>query len=407
MHKYRAWALAVAMAILLAACGGAPVASETAVEAGEPSSTELTAELVKTPEERRTKVAPGTVTFSLTGSMETGRQRHTATVLMDGTVLVTGGSSPTGQIGWQKRAQVYDSAEIYDPAAGAWSITGSMAQGRADHTATLLKDGRVLTVGMKGKKVGSEIFDPSTKSWSPAAEIGVARGEHTATFLQDGRVLVVGGRSATLQFLTSAETYDPATDSWSPAEDMAYERAHHTATLLSDGTVLVVGSDVTIKLVSSVEVFDPATGTWSPTGSLAEARAYHTATLLKDGRVLVVGSQVTTDKEKTSAEIYDPAAGTFSSAGETAETRGEHVATLLKDGRVLVVGGGYDPFAGQFKARTSAELYDPVAGAWSSAGNMSFGRYRLTASPLQDGRVLVTGGQQQEDVFEEAEIFSP
>ena len=117
--------------------------------------------------------------------------------------------------------------------------------------------------------------------------------------------------------------------------------------------------------------------------------------------------QDTPDREKPSPEIYDPATGTWSSAGDTAETRGDHVAALLQDGRVLVVGGGYDPMRGAYQARSSAELYDPVAGTWSSAGKMSVGRYRFTASLLPDGRVLVAGGQRELELFDSAEIFTP
>ena len=384
VSKHWVWTVVLLTAVAALACGGVPAAPNAPGRADRPS-----------------EAAPGPVTISLTGSMETARQRHTATVLMDGTVMVTGGQTATGGY-FLGQPKVYDSAEIYDPAAGTWSTSGSMAERRHSHTATRLDDGRVLAVGMKGKKVGSEVFDPSAGSWSPVAEMAVARGEHAATLLQDGRVLVTGGRRATLQYLVSAETYDPTTDNWSPAGDMAEQRAYHTATVLADGRVLVVGSDVTIQLVSAAEVFDPVTDTWAPTGSLAEGRAYHTATLLEDGRVLVVGS-----KEKTSAETYDPATGTWSSAGDAADTRGEHVAALLKDGRVLVVGGGYDGGTGDFLARTSAETYDPVSGTWSAAGEMSIGRQRFTASLLEDGRVLVAGGQYGRAVFDSSELFVP
>ena len=58
--------------------------------------------------------------------MAEARNSHTATLLTDGTVLVAGdgNNSPT--------------AEVYDPSAASFTITGSMEFGRAGHTATAL-----------------------------------------------------------------------------------------------------------------------------------------------------------------------------------------------------------------------------------------------------------------------------
>ena len=76
-----------------------------------------------------------------TASMATGRAFQTATVLKDGTVLVTGGDNGTGPLA---------TAEVYDQAAGSFSPTGSMGITRESHTATLLNDGTVLVTGGTG-----------------------------------------------------------------------------------------------------------------------------------------------------------------------------------------------------------------------------------------------------------------
>lgn len=102
-----------------------------------------------------------TGTFSATGNMNTARYYHTATALGDGTVLVAG-----GQVG----ARIYTataSAEIYDPAAGTFSPTGDMTTGRINHTATLLLDGSVLIVGGDGSGTSAEIFDPARPAPAP------------------------------------------------------------------------------------------------------------------------------------------------------------------------------------------------------------------------------------------------
>jgi hypothetical protein len=82
-----------------------------------------------------------------------GRADHTATGLADGTVLVAGGPGPGA------------SAEIYDPATGTFSPTGSMATGRIYHTATGLADGTVLVAGGYGALASAEIYDPATGTW--------------------------------------------------------------------------------------------------------------------------------------------------------------------------------------------------------------------------------------------------
>jgi Galactose oxidase, central domain/Dockerin type I domain len=81
---------------------------------------------------------PATGTWTATGSLATGRWNHTATLLPNGKVLVAGGQGDTGSLA---------SAELYDPASGTWTATGSLANGRDHHTATLLPDGKVLAAG--------------------------------------------------------------------------------------------------------------------------------------------------------------------------------------------------------------------------------------------------------------------
>jgi N-acetylneuraminic acid mutarotase len=78
--------------------------------------------------------------------MGTPREGHTANLLLDGTVFVFGGSDKSGSISVDLSA----SAELYDPDRGSWIMIGSMAAGRAGHTATLLRDGEVLVAAGSG-----------------------------------------------------------------------------------------------------------------------------------------------------------------------------------------------------------------------------------------------------------------
>jgi large repetitive protein len=316
-----------------------------------------------------------TGSFSPTGSLAGARGFHTATRLSDGRVLIAGGGE------WDAyflTASFLASAELYDPKTGSFSPTGSMTTTREGHTATLLLDGRVLITGGNDTSTDSlasaELFDPKTGTFSPTGSLATARGFHTATLLSDGRVLIAGGDSGLgggsphdSAAVASAELYDPKTGTFSPTGSLAVARDRHTATLLSDGRVLIAGG----RSLASAELYDPKTGKFSPTGSMATGRYYPTAVLLSDGRVLVAGgydaAPVTT---LASADLYDPKTGTFSPTGSLATARGMHTATLLADGRVLIAGGdsGLGGHNEPVVPLASAELYDPATGKFSPAG---------------------------------------
>jgi phosphatidylserine/phosphatidylglycerophosphate/cardiolipin synthase-like enzyme len=131
-----------------------------------------------------------------------------------------------------------------------------MSTARYGQTATLLADGRVLIVGgADGSTVlaSAELYDPATGTFSPTGSLTTARYNHTATLLADGRVLIVGGGSISNgagAVLASAELYDPKTSSFSPTGTMSTGRYDHTATLLADGQVLIVGGTATTTLSS-------------------------------------------------------------------------------------------------------------------------------------------------------------
>jgi N-acetylneuraminic acid mutarotase len=289
--------------------------------------------------------------------------------------------------------------------AASWSVTGSMAVGRAGFSATLLQDGRVLVAGGDELVVGvdtasAELYDPRTGSWSATGNMATPRAGHTATLLPDGRVLVAGGGRQADQYkmLASAELYDPRTGSWSATGKMAAPRLGATATLLPDGRVLVAGGQVNSRDfpgntegTASAEIYDVRTGTWTATASMLTEHAFgHAATLLLDGRVLVVGGACcgASPEPVASAELYDPATATWTATGSMGRPRVGLTATSLLDGSALVT-GGYDPGKDQL---ASAERYDPNTGAWTNTPTMVEIGMGFSATPLLDGRVLVVGG---------------
>jgi len=275
------------------------------------------------------------------------RFAETATLLADGRVLVTGGFSHGG---------FTNTAEVYDPATGAWTRTGNMSTVRANHSATLLQDGRVLVAGGQGLGAlkTAEVFDPATGTWSRTGDLNFARTQHVATRLLDGRVLVVRGQYGEDPWsgegvngdVISAELYDPMTSTWMMAASSS--AANGSATLLPSGKVLVVSGSLDEAIpyprtLTGSEVFDPDSGAWMQTMPLAAARSWHTATLLPNGNVLVAGGfqylpayQFVT---LNSAEQFDPNAATWTSISSLDTARSGHTATLLSDGSVLVAGG--------------------------------------------------------------------
>ncbi len=272
-------------------------------------------------------------TFAATGSAANARTVHTATLLANGKVLVAGGFSPP--------SPTYASAELYDPNTGLFSSTGSLISARRAHTATLLPNGKVLIAGGRlppAYFASAELYDPGTGLFASTGSMATPRAFYTATLLANGKVLVAGGLNAGV-YLASAELYDPDTGLFAPAGSMSTPREDHTATLLPDGRVLIVGGDIGATTFATAELYDPDTGKFTLTGSMVAARTYHTATLLPasterpHGKVLIAGGDPTSpggpNTALASAELYDPDSGTFSATGSMSTGRWNHTATLL------------------------------------------------------------------------------
>ena len=312
-------------------------------------------------------------------------------------------------------------------AAGApntWEPTGPMAVARSGQTATLLDNGDVLVAG--GGTAGAALYNPSTGSFATTGAMSEARTDATATLLEDGDVLVAGGyrNPSSGVELSTAELYHPGSGTWTLTGSMTVPRAGQTATLLPDGDVLVAGGGCDqgrgncdagsfLTNLKSAELYDPTTGTWAKTGSMRNGRQFFSASLLSDGNVLVAGGFNGCDddfcSDLSSAELYEPAHGTWSSTGAMHVHREQFTATLLANGDVLVAGGlNEGGFNGNGTTYTESEIYDPKSGTWAQSAPMAHPRYGQSAALLANGWVLVAGGETRSgEGTAGAEVYEP
>ncbi len=330
-------------------------------------------------------------------------------------------------------------AQLFDPVGDTWVTLVPLPDRRWGHASVLLQTGLVVVAGGHLQTPSNPnddtektllIYDPSVGAngqfryadpgnGSPfrlnGAKLQSPKFFHTATLLADGKVLVAGGLTDGTGFFTTtgytntqlvgtADVFDPSNEITGKVGNMTKTRAFHTATTLKNGKVLIAGGAVAIvaggglAITNSTELFDPATRTFSATGSMLTLRISHSASLLPDGRVLITGGNNT-----ALAEVYDPVTGVFSATAGTATGDRDigGASTLLNSGGILVTGGQ----AGNSLPTTSptfvaggitnlGEVYDPGISQFRLTANAMGFRRRFHASTLlDDGRVLVTGGE--------------
>ncbi|WP_328616159.1 hypothetical protein OHS18_05415 [Amycolatopsis sp. NBC_00355] len=230
------------------------------------------------------------------------RHGHSATKLSGGRVLVAGGSGV--------RAGQDDGAltacEAFDPDTGSWAALPPMTDARTDHRAVLLQNGDVLVVGgavpcgtgRRGQLAYCEVFDRAKQDWVVTGSLAQARTGHQATLLPDGTVLVTGGDAVVApdgtfdpHGLATAERYHPKDGTWRAAAPMpGGGRTGHRALLLSSGVVLVTGGTGAPERTAgyrSALLYDPDQDTWTTVSGLLTGRSGHAVTELPDDRVLV------------------------------------------------------------------------------------------------------------------------
>jgi hypothetical protein len=269
---------------------------------------------------------------------------------------------PNGQVlfaeGYPAGARA--SIELFDPSNGEFRIAGASASLPVVWSAALLNDGTVFMTGINGSGSGAEIYDPVANAFTPIttwpANIGYAA---VLAVLPDNRVL-----------LDTPALFDPVSGTLTKQGPWAFNDTP-PAFLLVDEKVLVTGGNTDGGNVNWANLFDAPDGTFSRTGNMSYVRDAHTSTLLPSGEVLVAGGATSynpttrADNVTDSAEIYDPARGKFSLTGSMTTPRSSHKGVLLNDGRVLITGGQQtsppDGPVRYFEGTSAAELYTPPA----------------------------------------------
>ena len=370
--------------------------------------------------------------FANISSMKTARTNSTATLLATGRVLLAGGLGNGGV--------AINKAEFFNPEArafGHFSSSGNMIKARAYHAATILMNGTVLvTGGIDNNNIplaSCEIYDPSTKTFTATGSMTTPRWMHSATLLASGKVLIAGGTnvapaaSSAIEGnapLDSAELYDPVTGTFTALKvTLVQPRYDHTATLLQNGKLLLVGGQGRFgQKLPDAELYDPVAASFAATtGNMLVDPAVDTgrwlfaAIMLRDGSLFVDGGDAGfiagTPNYLASGQTYNPVTDTFTDlAGQMTYARAHHAVAMRVDGNILVAGGiGADvsnPDAiPPADFLNSAEIFNASTLGFSLTGNLNSARANHTVTALANGKILISGGNQGGVYLKSAELY--
>jgi WD40 repeat protein len=338
---------------------------------------------------------------------------------------------------------------VVAPSPGTCVATGSMSAGRSFSLSGSLGDGRVLIAGGGGNLTTAEIYDPAQGTFTPTGSMTTFRWGYPNPLVQlpDGRFLVAGGTDPQCTTaLSTAEIYDPTAGTWSATGAMTAARSNPVLVTLGSGQVLVRGGygqvpgvcgEVRSNALTSAELYDPSSGTFSLTGSASSPRAAAASTLLPSGEALIVdGEQYGNSPFNSTAEVYTWGAdggigGAFTWNGTVPGNAGYSYAFTLPSGRALLSGsynGGtvslFDPATDMFLPAaqdlisggggcgirlksgdvflatgypagiqtSQTEVYQASTGTWTELGKMTASRWVCSIAELPDGNVLIAGG---------------
>lgn len=345
----------------------------------------------------------------LSGKLRSPRSNHISVKLPDGRVLVTGGFNENTRV---------SSFELFDPKTQSFSLLPNVRLEDGRYKAALIRDGRVVFAGSGMAHANLTFFDintnPPTITYSNSETLWQHYND-TFSFLRlpDGRLFLAGAPTSNGD--RKVEFYDPNKDEFIPGQDLLFSRyGDQTATIRRDNKILIlggVGHDARRAEIYSLD------GTTKPSGELGQQRRHHTATLLETGNpgnVVVVGglsNRKGTEAPTGFVEIHDAYTDHFERIDEKLEVpRFDHTSTLLPDGTVLIVGGFTRNGDGD-DSTDVVERFHPKREKFETIGRLHTARGKHSAELLNDGSVLILGGEQrskgQTTFLNSAEILGP
>ncbi len=336
--------------------------------------------------------------FVVLGNTVEPRRGHTATLLQDGRVLITGGySSYKTEDDWITYIG-NASAEIFDPKTRKFTKTGDMTVPRIAHAAVLLQDGRVLVSGNDSNDKSVEIYDPKTELFAKVNDLNQATAVYSMILLNDGKVFVFSS-DPIYNNGKVPQLFNPKTNSFS--------NTHTTntypieAVLMDDGNIFL-SCDTTYPERDKFcvnQIFNPYTATYTLTGKSQYAHSGGVVLKLANGDIGVFGGDMCATGNDCGVEIYSPSTGEFRTGAHFPGNKSisSQSAILLDDGKVLLVGGS--EFIGDYgsngyaRSIKDAYLYDPIEDKFTKISDMCYKRgFKPVLTKLKDGNVLITGG---------------
>lgn len=325
----------------------------------------------------------------VTASMNEARLEHTMTLLEDGRILVAGG------FGSGSATNALATTEIWDPTTQTFTMAKPMKIARARHTATLLDDGSVLVTGgydgTTETNFPEELYVPSSDTWLSAPSgmplMKVKRMYHDAVKLPNGKVLVASGCCD--DAYGTAEVYDPANKTFTETPMLSKLHAAPTLTLLPDDRVLLVGN----ANLEVTELYDFKNDTWSTSGALQVPRNAHSATWLPGlGKLIVAGGDSFESKTNT-VEAYDPMTGAWTTEEPLMTASREHTGTrIMLEGAEDIVWVGGTGVSGE-----SLRRCERWSGQTCPDLNVPRSQHRALVVFVAGGeRVMVTGGKDEQ-----------
>jgi N-acetylneuraminic acid mutarotase len=241
-----------------------------------------------------------------------------------------------------------------------------------------------------------EIYDPAADTWSTGTPMPAARSKHTST-LVNGKFYVIGGLGASGSKVNTVWEYDPVADTWASKGNMPKTLSGHVS-VVDGGYIFVFVDDGT-----TVYIYEVAADEWWYGTSMPNAYIGRTASAV-NGKIYAIGG-LSSMKFRSTCLEYDLSkpygssdAWTYKSSMAAGRTR---LTSAVVGGKIYAIGGyNYNSY------QRTVEEYDPAINTWTTKYSMSTSRESLS-SAVVNGKIYVIGGRKGNDVLATVEEYDP